>query len=43
MWYAYNYVGARKFKSWVLSHLQDSIFYKYAVLKHLFLFYEFSS
>ena len=34
-WYAYNYVGARKFKSCVLSHLQDGIFYKYAVLKHI--------
>ena len=34
-WYAYNYVGARKFKPCVLSHLQDGIFYKYAVLKHI--------
>ena len=34
-WYAYNYVGARKFKSCVLSHLQNGIFYKYAVLKHI--------
>ena len=25
-WYAYNYVGARKFKSCVLSHLQDAYF-----------------
>ena len=33
-WYAYNYVGARKFKSCVLSHLQDGIFYYYVIFKH---------